>query len=165
MQVNDSTTTNTTRANGSFELDVLPLAGDLYRYALSRTKNAADAEDLVQDTLLKAFKAYDGVREDTYFKAWTLTIMRHTWISNHRATERRPAEHLVGDLSDEKLALTRALNLPTMQVAGLTMLKRMALIVDNARITHVFYPVFPPDQNAGDVLAWLKDNPVSSSLA
>jgi peroxiredoxin len=47
-----------------------------------------------------------------------------------------------------------------MQVAGLTMIKRLALIVDDARITHVFYPVFPPDRNAGDVLAWLKDNPV-----
>jgi peroxiredoxin len=63
-------------------------------------------------------------------------------------------------LSDEKLALTRALNLPTMQVAGLTLIKRLALIIDNARITHVFYPVFPPDRNAGDVLAWLKANPV-----
>ena len=63
-------------------------------------------------------------------------------------------------LSDEKLKLTRALNLPTMQVAGLTMMKRLALIVDDARITHVFYPVFPPDQNAPDVLAWLKENPV-----
>ena len=62
-------------------------------------------------------------------------------------------------LSDEKLALTRALNLPTMQVAGLTLIKRLALIVDDARITHVFYPVFPPDRNAGDVLAWLKENP------
>ena len=103
LQVNDSTTTNTARADGGFERDVLPLAGDLYRYALSRTKNAADAEDLVQETMLKAFKAYGGVREDTYFKAWVLTIMRHTWISNYRATERRPAEHLVGDVSDEKL--------------------------------------------------------------
>lgn len=63
-------------------------------------------------------------------------------------------------LSDEKLALTRALNLPTMQVAGLTLIKRLALVIDSARITHVFYPVFPPDRNAGDVLAWLKDNRV-----
>ena len=62
-------------------------------------------------------------------------------------------------LSDEKLALTRALKLPTMQVAGLTLIKRLALIVDDGRITHVFYPVFPPDRNAGDVLAWLKENP------
>jgi peroxiredoxin len=62
-------------------------------------------------------------------------------------------------LSDEKLDLTEAMQLPTMQVAGLTLIKRLALIVDDGRITHVFYPVFPPDSNAGDVLAWLKENP------
>jgi len=62
-------------------------------------------------------------------------------------------------LSDEKLVLTRALDLPTMEVAGLILIKRLALVIDNARIRHVFYPVFPPDRNAGDVLAWLKDNP------
>ena len=59
-------------------------------------------------------------------------------------------------LSDEKLALSRALKLPTMEVAGLTLIKRLALIVDDGVITHVFYPVFPPDRNAGDVLEWLK---------
>jgi peroxiredoxin len=63
-------------------------------------------------------------------------------------------------LSDEKLELTHALDLPTMDVAGLTMIKRMALIIDNGQISHVFYPVFPPDRNAADVLAWLKANPV-----
>ena len=63
-------------------------------------------------------------------------------------------------LSDENLELTRALNLPTMEIAGLTLIKRMALIVDDGRISRVFYPVFPPDRNAGDVLAWLQDNPV-----
>ena len=63
-------------------------------------------------------------------------------------------------LSDEKLKLTRALGLPTMEVAGLTLIKRLALIVDDGRIAHVFYPVFPPDRNAGDVLAWLKENKV-----
>ena len=61
-------------------------------------------------------------------------------------------------LSDEKLALTRALRLPTMQAAGLTLIKRLALIIDDARITKVFYPVFPPDRNAGDVLAWLQEH-------
>jgi peroxiredoxin len=61
-------------------------------------------------------------------------------------------------LSDEKLELARALSLPTMDVAGLTLIKRLALIIDDGRITHVFYPVFPPDRNAGDVLAWLKEN-------
>lgn len=63
-------------------------------------------------------------------------------------------------LSDSELALMRALNLPSMEVADLTLIKRMALVIDDAKITHVFYPVFPPDRNAGDVLAWLQANPV-----
>jgi peroxiredoxin len=80
--------------------------------------------------------------------------------SNDYQTEMASRLHLPFPvLSDEKLELTRALDLPTMEVAGLTMIKRLALIVDGARITQVFYPVFPPDRNAGDVLAWLKDNP------
>jgi peroxiredoxin len=62
-------------------------------------------------------------------------------------------------LSDEKLALAKALRLPTMHVAGMTLIKRLALEIDDAVITKVFYPVFPPDRNAGDVLAWLEQNP------
>ena len=83
--------------------------------------------------------------------------------SNTYQTEMASRLHLPFPvLSDEKLALTRALDLPTMEVAGLTLLKRLALVIDDARITHVFYPVFPPDRNAGDVLAWLKVHPVRS---
>jgi peroxiredoxin len=63
-------------------------------------------------------------------------------------------------LSDAKLELTKALKLPTMEVAGQMLLKRLALVADAGVITHVFYPVFPPDRNAADVLAWLKANPV-----
>lgn len=59
-------------------------------------------------------------------------------------------------LSDAVLRLTEALRLPTMAVAGLTLLKRLAFIADEGRIVKVFYPVFPPDRNAGDVLAWLE---------
>jgi len=82
--------------------------------------------------------------------------------SNAYQTEMASRLHLPFPvLSDEKLELSRALNLPTMEVAGLVLIKRFALIIDDARITHVFYPVFPPDRNAGDVLAWLRDHPVS----
>jgi peroxiredoxin len=63
-------------------------------------------------------------------------------------------------LSDAELAFSTAMRLPMMHVAGLALIKRMAIIIDNGRITHVFYPVFPPDQNAGDVLAWLSENPI-----
>ena len=80
--------------------------------------------------------------------------------SNAYQTEMASRLHLPFPvLSDEALELTHTLRLPTMSVAGLTLIKRLALVIDDARITHVFYPVFPPDRNAGDVLAWLKDNP------
>lgn len=59
-------------------------------------------------------------------------------------------------LSDEAMALTRALRLPTFEIAGLTLLKRFTLIVRDGVIEHVFYPVFPPDANAGEVVAWLR---------
>jgi peroxiredoxin len=61
-------------------------------------------------------------------------------------------------LSDDELAFARAMNLPLMQAGHLTLLKRLALIIDDGRIAHVFYPVFPPDRNAADVLAWLEAN-------
>ena len=59
-------------------------------------------------------------------------------------------------LSDDDLLLTRALNLPTFTVDGMTLMKRLTLVVKHARIEHVFYPVFPPDKHAEEVIAWLK---------
>ena len=59
-------------------------------------------------------------------------------------------------LSDDKLAFTRALKLPTFSVDGMTLLKRMALVIDDGVISKAFYPVFPPDKNAEEVIAWLQ---------
>ena len=61
-------------------------------------------------------------------------------------------------LSDAGLAFTRAMKLPTFIVAGMTLLKRMALVVDDGIIGKAFYPVFPPDQNAAEVVAWLREH-------
>ena len=61
-------------------------------------------------------------------------------------------------LSDAELRLTRAINLPTFTVAGMTLIKRMALVIDDGVITKVFYPVFPPDKNAEDVVAYLRSS-------
>lgn len=75
------------------------------------------------------------------------------------AYQREAAERLhlpFAILSDENFALTRALRLPTFQTSGMTLLKRLALVIQDGRIEHVFYPVFPPDRNAGDLIAWLK---------
>jgi peroxiredoxin len=59
-------------------------------------------------------------------------------------------------LSDAELAFANALRLPRFEVDGMTLLKRMTLIIQNSEIVQVFYPVFPPDRNAGDVIDWLK---------
>ncbi|MDR6660461.1 peroxiredoxin [Tardiphaga sp. 37S4] len=81
--------------------------------------------------------------------------------SNEYQTEMAGRLHLPFPvLSDEHLELSDALSLPTMDVADQTMIKRLAMIIDDGKITHVFYPVFPPDRNAGDVLEWMKANPV-----
>jgi peroxiredoxin len=63
-------------------------------------------------------------------------------------------------LSDEDLRWTRALDLPTFEVEGRTLLKRLTLIVRQHRIEQVFYPVFPPETHADEVLAWLGEHPL-----
>jgi peroxiredoxin len=62
-------------------------------------------------------------------------------------------------LSDERLEMTNALRLPTFSIAGMTLTKRLTMIVRDGVIEHVMYPVFPPDRNAEDVLAWLRAHP------
>lgn len=61
-------------------------------------------------------------------------------------------------LSDSKFRLKQLLRLPTFSAGGKELYKRLALIAENGTIRKVFYPVFPPDQNAADVLAWLRHN-------
>jgi peroxiredoxin len=62
-------------------------------------------------------------------------------------------------LSDWNLSLTTALKLLVLTVDGVTLLKRLAMVIDGGVISKVFYPVFPPDRNASDVVAWLAENP------
>lgn len=61
-------------------------------------------------------------------------------------------------LSDVDLTLAAALNLPLFEAAGMTLLKRLTMILRDGAVEHVFYPVFPPDRNAADVIAWLTAN-------
>jgi peroxiredoxin len=75
------------------------------------------------------------------------------------AYQREAAERLhlpFAILSDADLKLTNAIRLPTFEVAGMTLLKRMAWVIDDGVVTKVFYPVFPPDRNAAEVVAWLR---------
>jgi peroxiredoxin len=61
-------------------------------------------------------------------------------------------------VSDLRLELAEALRLPTFEVAGMRLYRRLTLIARRGEIVKIFYPVFPPDRNAGDVLAWLEAN-------
>jgi peroxiredoxin len=74
------------------------------------------------------------------------------------AYQREAAERLhlpFAILSDDKLILTKAMKLPTFETSGMTLLKRFTLVIDGGIVTHVFYPVFPPDRSAADVIEWL----------
>lgn len=59
-------------------------------------------------------------------------------------------------LSDEKLELAKALKLPTFDWKGTTLIKRLSMVIEDGKIIKVFYPVFPPNQSANEVLDWLK---------
>jgi peroxiredoxin len=75
------------------------------------------------------------------------------------AYQREAAERLhlpFAILSDAGLKLTRAMRLPTFTTSGMTLLKRMALVIDDGTVVKAFYPVFPPDKNAAEVIAWFR---------
>ena len=71
----------------------------VYNLVRALTSGDSEAEDLVQDTMLNAFRAYDGLRTNACLKAWLMTIMRNAWISKYRTTTRRPPETLLSDVS------------------------------------------------------------------
>jgi RNA polymerase sigma-70 factor (ECF subfamily) len=74
----------------AFEREALVHLDALYRVALRLTGNSSDADDLVQDTLLKAYRAWDQFEPGTNAKGWLLTILRHAFINEYRRRRRRP---------------------------------------------------------------------------
>jgi RNA polymerase sigma-70 factor (ECF subfamily) len=83
-----------------FERDALPLLDVLYGGARRITRNRADAEDLVQDTMLRAYSQFHLYRDGTYLKAWLMRIMHNTWINNYRKARCRPVELLSDEIPD-----------------------------------------------------------------
>src|SRR5437773_7010363 len=73
-----------------FERDVLPLLPSLYGAALRMTRNPADAEDLVQETYLRAFRGFAGFQEGTNLKAWLYRILTNSFINTYRKKQREP---------------------------------------------------------------------------
>ena len=74
--------------------------GSLYSAALRMTRNPSDAEDLVQETYLKAFRAYGGFQEGTNLKAWLYKILTNTFINSYRAKKRRPEQTELDEVED-----------------------------------------------------------------
>ena len=75
----------------NFEAAAMPFVDALYNTAYRMTRNAEDAEDLVQETYLKAYRYYDKFEEGTNFKAWLFKIMKNTFINNYRKKQQAPA--------------------------------------------------------------------------
>lgn len=84
----------------NFERDAMQYAQQLYSAALRMTRNPADAEDIVQETYLKAYRAYNTFKEGTNLKAWLYRILTNTYINRYRKQQRRPSEVELGELQD-----------------------------------------------------------------
>jgi RNA polymerase sigma-70 factor (ECF subfamily) len=84
----------------TFERDAMQYAPQLYSAAMRMTRNPADAEDLVQETFLKAYRAYHTFEEGTNLKAWLYRILTNTYINKYRKDSRRPSEVDLGAVED-----------------------------------------------------------------
>lgn len=84
----------------TFAESAMPLMSSLYSAALRMTRNPSDAEDLVQETYLKAYRGYGGFEEGTNLKAWLYRILTNTYINIYRAKKRRPDESELDEVED-----------------------------------------------------------------
>jgi RNA polymerase sigma-70 factor, ECF subfamily len=83
-----------------FVEDAMEFMPSLYTAAMRMTRNRQDAEDLVQETYLKAYRAYGSFEPGTYLKAWLYRILTNTYINSYRRKQRRPEESDVEDIED-----------------------------------------------------------------
>jgi RNA polymerase sigma-70 factor, ECF subfamily len=87
-----------------FERDALPFLDQLYAAAMRMTRNPADAEDLVQETFVKAFAAFHQFQEGTNLKAWLYRILTNTFINSYRKRQRQPQQATAENIEDWQLA-------------------------------------------------------------
>ncbi len=87
-----------------FERDAIPLLDQLYGGALRMTRNPADAEDLLQETMVKAYSGFRSFRAGTNLKAWLYRILTNTYINSYRKKQRQPAEYPTEEITDWQLA-------------------------------------------------------------
>jgi RNA polymerase sigma-70 factor, ECF subfamily len=87
-----------------FERDAMPLLDQLYSAALRMTRNPADAEDLVQETYLKAYGAFKSFADGTNLKAWLYRILTNTYINGYRRKQRQPIQTSADEITDWQIA-------------------------------------------------------------
>ena len=109
----------------AFEAQALPLLDQRYGGALRMTRNPQDAEDLVQETYLKAYKNFHSFKQGTNLKAWLYRIMTNTYINSYRKQKRRPQESSAEDLTDSQLYTTSAHDSTGLESAEVEALKAM----------------------------------------
>ena len=105
-----------------FEAEALPLIDQLYGGALRMTRNPADAEDLVQETYIKAFQAFESFTPGTNLKAWLYRIMTNAYINSYRKKQRQPLHSSAEDVTDYQLldsSTHTAVGLESAEVAAL----------------------------------------------
>ena len=95
-----ATTESIHQRGWDFEAAAMPFVDALYNTAYRMTRNAQDAEDLVQETYLKAYKYYDKFAEGTNFKAWLFKIMKNTFINNYRKKQQTPPQSDFADIEE-----------------------------------------------------------------
>jgi len=108
-----------------FTEEAMPLLDQLYGGALRMTRNPQDAEDLVQETYLKAFKGFDSFKPGTNLKAWLYRIMTNTYINTYRKKQRRPLETSAEDVTDRQLYTTSSHDSTGLQSAEVEALKNL----------------------------------------
>ncbi|MEJ2864204.1 sigma-70 family RNA polymerase sigma factor [Actinomycetospora flava] len=87
-----------------FERDAMPMVDQLYGAALRMTRNPADAEDLVQETVLKAYSSFASFRPGTNLKAWLYRILTNSYINTYRKRQRQPQQSPTEEITDWQLA-------------------------------------------------------------
>ncbi len=100
----DRATESDAERSARFERDALPYLDQLYGAALRMTRNAADAEDVVQEAYAKAFAAFHQFKPGTNLKAWLYRILTNTYINTYRKKQRQPQEGFGEDIEDWQLA-------------------------------------------------------------
>jgi peroxiredoxin len=150
------------RATDGSEIDLSKLPGRTVVYLYPRTgvpgQSPPDGWDAIPGA--RGCTPQSCSFRDHFAELKTLGVARVFGLSTQDTDYQREAVerlHLPFPvLSDAELKLARAIKIPTFDIAGMTLHKRMALVIDDGVITKVFYPVFPPDKNAEEVIDWLK---------